>query len=99
MEHQALKDFFIDELKNIYNAENQLVKALPKMAKTANSEEPRTGFEEHLEQTRGHVQRLEQIFKGLGEKPSGKKCKGMVGLLTEGQEIMGGDFEDDVRGA
>src|ERR1700716_2758671 len=99
MEHQALKELYIDELKDIYNAENQLVKALPKMAKAANSEELRTGFEEHLEQTRGHVQRLEQIFKELGEKPSGKKCKGMEGLLAEGQEIMGEDFEDDVMDA
>src|ERR1700676_1510362 len=99
MEHQALKDLYIDELKDIYNAENQLVKALPKMAKTANSEELRTGFEEHLEQTRGHVQRLEQIFKELGEKPSGKKCKGMEGLVAEGQEMMDEDFEDDLMDA
>jgi len=99
MEHQALKELYIDELRDIYNAENQLVKALPKMAKTANSEELRTGFEEHLEQTRGHVQRLEQIFKALGEKPSGKKCKGMEGLVAEGQEMMGEDFEDDVMDA
>jgi len=99
MEHQDLKELYIDELKDIYNAENQLVKALPKMAKAANSEELRTGFEEHLEQTRGHVQRLEQIFKELGEKPSGKKCKGMEGLVAEGQEMMGEDFEDDVMDA
>jgi ferritin-like metal-binding protein YciE len=99
MEHQALKELYIDELKDIYNAENQLVKALPKMAKAATSEELRTGFEEHLEQTRGHVQRLEQIFKALGEKPSGKKCKGMEGLVAEGQEMMGEDFEDDVMDA
>jgi ferritin-like metal-binding protein YciE len=99
MEHQALKELYIDELKDIYNAENQLVKALPKMAKAANSEELRTGFEEHLEQTRGHVQRLEQIFKELGEKPSGKKCKGMEGLVAEGQEMMGEDFEDDLMDA
>jgi ferritin-like metal-binding protein YciE len=99
MEHQALKELYIDELKDIYNAENQLVKALPKMAKAANSEELRTGFEQHLEQTRGHVQRLEQIFKELGEKPSGKKCKGMEGLVAEGQEMMGEDFEDDVMDA
>jgi ferritin-like metal-binding protein YciE len=99
MEHQALKELYIDELKDIYNAENQLVKVLPKMAKAANSEELRTGFEEHLEQTRGHVQRLEQIFKELGEKPSGKKCKGMEGLVTEGQEMMSEDFEDDVMDA
>jgi ferritin-like metal-binding protein YciE len=99
MEHQALKELYIDELKDIYNAENQLVKTLPKMAKAANSEELRNGFEEHLEQTRGHVQRLEQIFKELGEKPSGKKCKGMEGLVAEGQEMMGEDFEDDVMDA
>jgi ferritin-like metal-binding protein YciE len=99
MEHQALKELYIDELKDIYNAENQLVKALPKMAKAANSEELRTGFEEHLEQTRGHVQRLEQIFKELGEKPSGKKCKGMEGLVAEGQEMMSEDFEGDVMDA
>ncbi|HXM90054.1 MAG TPA: ferritin-like domain-containing protein [Candidatus Dormibacteraeota bacterium] len=99
MEHQALKELYVDELKDIYNAENQLVKALPKMAKAANSEELRTGFEEHLEQTRGHVQRLEQIFKEMGEKPSGKKCKGMEGLVAEGQEMMEEDFEDDVMDA
>jgi ferritin-like metal-binding protein YciE len=99
MEHQALKELYVDELKDIYNAENQLVKALPKMAKAATSEELRTGFEEHLEQTHGHVQRLEQIFKALGEKPSGKKCKGMEGLVAEGQEMMGEDFEDDVMDA
>ena len=99
MEHQALKELYIDELRDIYNAESQLVKALPKMAKVANSEELRTGFEEHLEQTRGHVQRLEQIFKELGEKPSGKKCKGMEGLVAEGQEMMGEDFEDEVMDA
>ena len=99
MEHQALKELYIDELKDIYNAETQLVKALPKMAKAANSDELRTGFEEHLGQTRGHVQRLEQIFKELGEKPSGKKCKAMEGLVAEGAETMGEDYEDDVMDA
>ncbi len=99
MEHNALKELYVDELKDIYNAENQLVKALPKMAKTATSDELRTGFEEHLEQTRGHVQRLEQIFKALGEKPTGKKCKGMEGLVAEGQEMMDEDFEDDLMDA
>jgi ferritin-like metal-binding protein YciE len=99
MEHQALKELYVDELKDIYSAENQLVKALPKMAKAATSDELRTGFEEHLEQTRGHVQRLEQIFKALGEKPTGKKCKGMEGLVAEGQEMMKEDFEDDLMDA
>lgn len=99
MEHNALKELYVDELKDIYNAENQLVKALPKMAKAATSADLRTGFEEHLEQTRGHVQRLEQIFKALGEKPTGKKCKGMEGLVAEGQEMMDEDFEDDLMDA
>ena len=99
MQHEALKELYVDELRDIYNAENQLVKALPKMAKAANSEDLRNGFEQHLEQTRGHVQRLEQIFKDLGEKASGKKCKGMEGLIAEGQEMMDEDFEDDVMDA
>jgi ferritin-like metal-binding protein YciE len=99
MEQEALKELYVDELRDIYNAENQLVKALPKMAKASTSEDLRNGFEEHLEQTRGHVQRLEQIFKALGEKPSGKKCKGMEGLISEGQEMMDEDFEDDVMDA
>jgi ferritin-like metal-binding protein YciE len=99
MEQEALKELYIDELKDIYNAENQLVKALPKMAKAATSEDLSSGFEAHLEQTRGHIQRLEQIFKALDEKPTGKKCKGMEGLIAEGQEMMGEDFEDDVMDA
>lgn len=99
MEHQALKELYIDELRDIYNAENQLVKALPKMAKAANSDDLRNGFEQHLEQTRGHVQRLETIFKDLGEKPSGKKCKAMEGLVAEGQETMDEDYEDDLMDA
>jgi ferritin-like metal-binding protein YciE len=90
---EGLKELYIDELKDIYNAENQLVKALPKMAKAASSEELRKGFEEHLEQTKGQVQRLEKIFKSLGENPKGKKCKGMEGLVEEGSEVMQEDFE------
>ena len=88
MKESALKKLYIDELRDIYNAENQLTKALPKMAKAANSDELRAGFEEHLEQTKGHVDRLEQIFKELGEKPTGKKCKGMEGLVAEGKEMI-----------
>ena len=93
MPEQGLKDLYVDELKDIYNAENQLVKALPKMAKAASSYELRQGFEEHLEQTRGHVQRLEKIFESLGENPKGKKCVGMEGLVREGSEVMEEDFE------
>lgn len=93
MPNEGLKELYIDELKDLYNAENQLLKALPKMAKAASSEELRQGFEEHLEQTRGHVERLEEIFKSLDENPKGKKCMGMEGLVKEGSEMMEEDFE------
>ncbi len=88
MEQNALKELYVDELRDIYNAENQLTKALPKMAKAATSDDLRAGFEEHLEQTRGHIQRLEQIFTELNDKPTGKKCKGMEGLIEEGKEMI-----------
>src|SRR3984957_10794150 len=88
MKENALRELYVDELRDIYSAENQLVKALPKMAKAANSSELRSGFEEHLEQTKGHVQRLEKIFAEMGEKPTGKKCKGMEGLIEEGKEMI-----------
>jgi ferritin-like metal-binding protein YciE len=96
---EGLKELYIDELKDLYSAENQLVKALPKMAKAASSEALSQGFEEHLEQTRGHVQRLEKIFQSLGESPKGKKCKGMEGLVAEGAEVMEEDFEDSLMDA
>jgi ferritin-like metal-binding protein YciE len=100
MNENALKELYLDELRDIYSAEQQLTKALPKMAKAANSEELRSGFEEHLEQTKGHIQRLEQIFERLDEKPTGKKCKGMQGLIEEGQEmIKDDDLEDEARDA
>ncbi len=99
MPTDGLKELYVDELKDLYNAENQLVKALPKMAKAASSEELRQGFEEHLEQTKEHVQRLERVFKALDESPKGKKCMGMEGLVKEGSEIMEEDFEDAVLDA
>ena len=95
---EGLKELYVDELKDLYSAENQLVKALPKMAKAATSDKLRQGFEEHLEQTKGHVQRLEQIFESLGE-PKGKKCKGMEGLIVEGSEMTEEDFDDPVLDA
>jgi ferritin-like metal-binding protein YciE len=98
MEHKALKELFIDELKDIYSAENQLIKALPKMAKAATSDDLRAGFEEHLEQTKEHARRIEEICTELGEKPTGKKCGGMEGLIGEGKEMMD-EFEDDVLDA
>jgi ferritin-like metal-binding protein YciE len=88
MVDKGLKELYIDELKDLYSAENQLVKALPKMAKAATSPDLKAGFEEHLEQTKGHVQRLETIFEQLGESPKGKKCKGMEGLIEEGSEAI-----------
>ena len=85
---EGLKELYIDELKDLYSAENQLLKALPKMSQAATSRELQSGFEEHLEQTKGHVQRLETIFQQLGESPKGKKCKGMEGLIKEGSEAI-----------
>jgi ferritin-like metal-binding protein YciE len=96
MPNESLKQLYIDELKDLFSAENQLVKALPKMAQAATSEELRTGFEKHLEQTKRHVQRLEEIFQSLDESPKGKKCVGMEGLVKEGSEVMEEDFEDAV---
>jgi ferritin-like metal-binding protein YciE len=95
----SLHDLYIDQLRDLYDAENQLVKALPKMAEASASDELREGFEEHLEQTRGHVQRLEQIFERLGEKPKGKKCKGMEGLVKEGSETLDEDMSEDTKDA
>jgi ferritin-like metal-binding protein YciE len=96
---EGLKELYIDELKDLYNAENQLIKALPKMAKAASSAELRQGFEKHLEQTRGHVQRLEKIFQSLDESPKGKTCKAMQGLVEEGAETMKEDLEGSVMDA
>lgn len=93
MSNEGLKELYVDELRDLYSAENQLVKALPKMAKAADSDELRQGFEEHLEQTKGQVQRLETIFKSLNESPKGKKCMGMEGLVKEGGEVMKEGFE------
>jgi ferritin-like metal-binding protein YciE len=99
MPNEGLKKLYIDELKDLYSAENQLVKALPKLAKAASSKDLRAGFEGHLEQTKGHAQRLEQIFEMLDESPKGKKCRGMEGLVEEGSEVMEEDFEDAVLDA
>jgi ferritin-like metal-binding protein YciE len=99
MAKQALKELYIDELKDLYDAENRLVKALPEMAKAAESDELRAGFEQHLQQTKGHVDRLRQIFESLDEKPSGKKCAAMVGLIQEGQDLIDEDFADGVKDA
>ncbi|MGA9511586.1 MAG: ferritin-like domain-containing protein [Candidatus Sulfotelmatobacter sp.] len=99
MSTENLKKLYVAELKDLFSAESQLLKALPKMAKAASAEELRAGFEKHLEQTRGHVQRLEEIFQSLDESPKGKKCVGMEGLVKEGAEVMEEDFDDAVLDA
>lgn len=93
MKINTLEDLLTDELKDLYSAENQLIKALPKMAKAAYSEELRMAFEEHLEQTRNHATRLEQVCQELDVSPRGKKCVGMEGLIEEGKEIMSEDAD------
>ncbi|HYV37610.1 MAG TPA: DUF892 family protein, partial [Gemmataceae bacterium] len=88
MKLETLHDLYVDELKDLYNAENQLIKALPKMAHAANDPQLRTAFENHLEETRGQVHRLEQIFKKMDASPKGKKCKAMEGLVEEGKQMI-----------
>jgi len=99
MRGNLLRNLYIEELRDIYDAENQLIKALPEMAKAATSEDLRSGFENHLEQTREHLRRLEQVFTGLGEKAKGNKCKGMQGLVAEGKEVIENEFEGDAKDA
>jgi ferritin-like metal-binding protein YciE len=96
MKLDTLKTLYVDELRDLYNAENQLLKALPKMAKGATSEELQDAFEKHLEQTKTHVQRLEEVFEEVGEKPKSKTCKAMKGLIEEGSEILKEDGEESV---
>lgn len=91
---QTMEEAFVDEIRDLYDAEKQLVKALPKMAKAANSEELRAAFQEHLEVTKEHVTRLEQIFEMLGQKARSKPCKAMKGLVEEGKEIIEEDAEE-----
>ncbi len=96
MSLDSLNALFLDELKDVLNAEKQLVAALPKMAKAAESPELATAFTNHLRETEGHVQRLEQVFELIGETARGKKCKGMEGLLEEGKEMMEEEGEGSV---
>jgi ferritin-like metal-binding protein YciE len=99
MEIDSLRKLYVDELKDLYSAEKQILQALPKMAKKATNPQLRQGFEKHLEQTRMQVERLDRIFELLGKSPRGKKCKGMEGLLEEGKEMMQEDMDDDVMDA
>jgi ferritin-like metal-binding protein YciE len=99
MKLKTLQDLFVQELKDLYSAETQLVKALPKMAKAATHEDLKAGFEEHLEETKGHVSRLDRIGEQLGCKLTGHTCKAMQGLIKEGGELISEDAEDSVRDA
>ena len=96
MEMESLKELFVDELKDLYSAENQILKALPKMIKKATSPDLKRGFEKHLKETAVHVERLEKIFQQLEESPRGKKCKGMEGIIEDGKELMEEDAEAEV---
>lgn len=99
MKLQSLDDLFFEQLRDMFDAEKQIIKALPKMAKAAESEELRTAFEEHLDQTRGHLERLERVFDLLGKKARGKSCQAMEGLIEEGAEIIDADGDPMVRDA
>jgi ferritin-like metal-binding protein YciE len=96
MAFKTLQDLFVGELKDVYSAEQQILKALPKMAKAASSPDLRQAFETHRKQTEHQVARLDTIFEQLGASPQGKKCKGMEGLLAEGTEIMEDEGEEAV---
>lgn len=95
----TIKDLYEEELKDLYDAENQILEALPKMSKAAHSPELKRAFQEHLEQTKGQVERLDTIFQQMGSKPGGKKCKGMAGLLAEGEHLMKEKADPDVLDA
>ncbi len=99
MKLNSLHDLYIHELKDLYSAENQIIKALPKMAKAAHSVELRNAFDEHLDVTRRQVERLERIFQRLDESPKGTKCDGMKGIIEEGEEMMDLDAQEMVSDA
>ena len=99
MKLDSLKTLYTEELRDLYNAENQLLKALPKMAKKASAPELKQALEQHLEETRTQVERLDEIFERLGKKATGKTCKAMKGLVEEGSEIMSEDAPPSVRDA
>jgi ferritin-like metal-binding protein YciE len=94
-----LRDALVDEIRDIYNAEKQLTKALPKLAKASTNDELRAAFESHLEETQGQITRLERVFELLDEKPRGKHCAGMAGIIEEGSEKLEEDLEDAVMDA
>jgi ferritin-like metal-binding protein YciE len=99
MKLETLNELYVDELKDLYSVENQILKALPEMVKAAHAPDLKAGFEAHLRQTQEHVSRLEQIFDRLGQSPRGKHCKGMEGILAEGKELLKADAQPEVLDA
>ena len=99
MKVNSLQELYVDELKDLYDAENQIIKALPKMIDAASSEELQNALTEHLEVTREQAKRIEQIFQNMGEKLKAEKCKGMEGVIKEGAEILSEDMDENVKDA
>lgn len=99
MQYNSLKDLYVDQLRDLYSAETQLMSALPKMAQAASSSMLKTAFQQHLEETRGQKQRLEQIFSELGSRPDGKVCEAMAGLIEEGEEAIQATGDPQVKDA
>ena len=96
---ETLHEVFLEELKDVYDAEKQLTKALPKLAKAARSQQLKQAFEHHLEETEEHVQRLERVFESLDEKAKGKRCKGIAGIIEEGESVIKEDFNGSAMDA
>jgi len=96
MKLESLEELFVDNLKDLYNAENQLIKAIPRLTRAARHAELKSMFEQHLEETRTHAERIEQIFQMLDRPVRGKKCKGMEGIIDEGKELIGQGGEPSV---
>lgn len=96
---ETLNDLYVQQLRDLYDAEQQLVEALPEMAENASHSELRKAFESHLEETKEHVRRLKQIFARLGKDPEGETCDGMEGIIEEGEELLEMDADDDVLDA
>jgi ferritin-like metal-binding protein YciE len=95
----TLKELLVEEIRDLYDAERQLIKALPKLARAATSDELREAIESHLQETEGHVEKLETVFESLGERPRGKHCAGIAGIIEEGNNLIGEDFDGAVLDA
>src|ERR1700760_4126857 len=97
VQNSKLQEFFIEQLQDIYWAEQKLVKTLPKMAEASHSDELRTAFESHLQETENHVSRLENVFRLIGQEPKSKKCHAMAGIVDEGEDLIGETEENNAQ--